>query len=231
MILGIYRAWRDSFKALFRSFKNGYASVEDGGLIYGGSSIPLVVLFKNRVLNNSDGYKLLSFDECQSKKYFSDSDRLSKLPDNTLGKQYFLFMQGIENNMDNMLLGGNENNPTNRKWVSNMNHKRKQYLRLFEEMRCQHDIMHVLTGYSTDVRGEIGLHAFLIRHLYIPAPFLVSFGWCLYLTITKGDFSYWTTFYTGIINGFKAKWLFPVDWSKYIERDINDVRKEFNILY
>lgn len=102
-----------------------------------------------------------------------------------------------------------------------------------------HDIWHVLTGFDTDSFGEIGLQAFY--HAQFPAPAsnaIVTSGLIGAMkNFGQGKFDSNTSrkifeyIVEGYIRGKSAKNLFAIEWGdKYWDKDIEELRKELNIL-
>jgi len=91
-----------------------------------------------------------------------DLNALSALPENTLGHAYsrFLARRGL----------------TPEPFVP-PSEVRDEHLRyISQRMRQTHDLWHVVTGYDTDVMGEIELQAFSFGQLRTPFAFFVALG-------------------------------------------------------
>jgi ubiquinone biosynthesis protein COQ4 len=90
-----------------------------------------------------------------------DYDALRRLPDGTLGREYVRF------------LDDNEITPEPFEKLPEVSDPRAAYVML--RMRQTHDLWHVLTAYTTDVRGEVLLQAFTFAQVRVPSAFLLAF--------------------------------------------------------
>lgn len=96
-------------------------------------------------------------------------------------------------------------------------------------MTLMHDILHVLTGYSTSAKDEACLQAFSYHHLRLPAAILISIGY-LIPNIFSGHFiSSTKKIYAAHKSGKAAKWLLPVKWNEYLNKNLQQIRNEFQI--
>ena len=97
-----------------------------------------------------------------------DFDALRALPDGTLGREYVRFLD--DNGLDPDLFQAPPGLPPLPSYV-------------VQRVRQSHDLWHVLTGFETDVPGEIGLQAFTYAQMRLPLSFalvvlgLVRWGW------------------------------------------------------
>jgi ubiquinone biosynthesis protein Coq4 len=89
-----------------------------------------------------------------------------------------------------------------------------------------HDLWHVLTGFKTDVAGELGLQAFyLAQGPYMLAVLLLAIGMLNTLLFARED-------YTGrmeaITRGWKmgkqARMLFGQPWNEFLPRPLAEAR-------
>jgi ubiquinone biosynthesis protein COQ4 len=90
-----------------------------------------------------------------------DFDALRRMPDGTLGREYTRF------------LDANNIGPDAFEKLPDVSDPRMAFIML--RMRQTHDLWHVLTGYSPDVRGEILLQAFTFAQIGAPSAFFLSF--------------------------------------------------------
>ncbi|MFO0661882.1 MAG: Coq4 family protein [Polyangiaceae bacterium] len=144
-----------------------------------------------------------------------DLESLSKLPDGTLGRVYADHM--IANNLDPSAIPSLQaDNPGD-------------YLtaHLYET----HDIWHAVTGFATDVSGELGLQAFYVGQFPAPLALAIISGGLLNTMLFKLDEvdSRMSAIAEGYRMGRKAKSLFGTDWKQLFETPIDEVRKQFNI--
>lgn len=87
-----------------------------------------------------------------------DMDRLRALPADTLGGAYARFLD--EKGLDPDLFQAPPGLPEVPRYIS-------------QRMRQVHDLWHVLTGYDTDVAGEVALQAFSWAQTDLPAPAII----------------------------------------------------------
>lgn len=113
----------------------------------------------DRFLGDPSGRRL--FEERRSIDSRSvDLDALARLPDGTLGREYARFMRA------NGLSPDIFQAPTNV--------VRPEFAYFAQRMRQTHDLWHVLTGYGTDVPGEVELQAFTYAQAGIPSALLIT---------------------------------------------------------
>lgn len=230
-IFKIIKAWYSGLTTLIRVSFTGKMTAEDPIVIYAGTSIPGAMKFGRKVISTKIGSKLLNADECELKKKLTDYSYLESLPENSLGKLYLKFYK--ENSLSDYGSVGDFKKEVKyghrekRGW-NKIDKFQKQSMRFFDEVSWQHDIMHILSNNKADRQGEVGVHAFLIPHLQIPAPKLIVFMMG-FVEFFSGNVTIIDTIQKNYNSGKSAKWLFPVDWVQYLEKDINDVRKEFKI--
>jgi ubiquinone biosynthesis protein COQ4 len=147
----------------------------------------------------------------------SDRPALAALPRGTLGGAYFevteqarITAQGI---VDASMVAGDSPVPTDGEllWVG-------------ERMRDSHDLWHVVTGYHTDVIGELALLAFTLaqaRHLGI--GLIVGFGYL------QGYASVNEHIRKGYRRGRRAAWLPAVEWEALLDQPLEQVRQQLGI--
>jgi ubiquinone biosynthesis protein COQ4 len=88
-----------------------------------------------------------------------DFDALERLPDGTLGREYVRFLR------DNGITPDVFKKP-------DVADARAAYI--MQRIRQTHDLWHVLTGYTPDVRGEILLQAFTYAQLRAPSALAIT---------------------------------------------------------
>jgi ubiquinone biosynthesis protein COQ4 len=89
-----------------------------------------------------------------------DFDALARLPDGTLGREYVRFLT------DNGIT------PDAFEEAPPITDPRIAYV--MQRMRQTHDLWHVLTGYTPDVRGEILLQAFTYAQTHAPSALIIT---------------------------------------------------------
>lgn len=231
MLLDIPKAWKSCFVHLFSITKNQEIVPADGVRIYGGSFLPTGILFLKKTYKHPIGKALLDQDQCELITKMKDFEYLKSLPDGTLGKEYYKFYQTnlmyAEGDFRDYL--DMDKKRPNRPFSDKQYNTMKIVNRFFEQISYQHDLMHVLGGFAFTIEGEALVHSFLIPHIRLPAPKLIAIFLGIDQSIKKRKFSIITKMWKSFQNGKKAKWLFPVDWVQYLDKDIGDIREEFKI--
>ncbi|KAL5604371.1 hypothetical protein BROUX41_002343 [Berkeleyomyces rouxiae] len=143
-----------------------------------------------------------------------DLGRLRALPSNSVGRTYveWLDREGVS--------------PDTRLDVKYIDDPECAYV--FQRYRESHDFLHTLTGLPIVREGEIALKAFEFANTLIPMTGLSTFS---YFTV-KGDqrqrlrdiYLPWA-----LRNGLRAKEVINVYWEEWLEKDVNDLRKELGI--
>ncbi|RKH34079.1 hypothetical protein D7Y13_14090 [Corallococcus praedator] len=98
-------------------------------------------------------------------------------------------------------------------------------------MEQTHDLWHILTGFGTDVKGEIGLQAFYIAQLWTPLSFaLVSVGFLhtLFYRLNEGQ-ALVSEVARGWLLGKRSRPLFGVDWNELWSVPLDEVRRQFHL--
>lgn len=142
----------------------------------------------------------------------TDYDALMRLAPHTLGGAYARFLRRHELTPD--LFRAPEGLPLAVAYLS-------------QRMRQTHDIWHVLTGYSTDVFGELGLQAFLYGNSLMPAPGLISVFGAFRFSIE--DPRSLPLVWDGYRKGRRARFLPPIRWERRWDLPLDGVRHEFDI--
>jgi ubiquinone biosynthesis protein COQ4 len=145
----------------------------------------------------------------------SNSARLKALPQDSLGRAYFNFMEDEKLTAEGLVQASQswENEPV------------PPDFELFRQrMRDAHDLTHVLTGYGRDPLGEVCLLAFMYAHSR-------NLGMALIALMSLKDmpraarravFEAWR-------NGRRARWMQDQDFEALLPRPLEDVRREINI--
>lgn len=94
-----------------------------------------------------------------------------------------------------------------------------------------HDIWHVLTGFETDVPGELGLQCFYLAQIEGPPPMAILSAGLLHTTIKHPDDIAVTM--EAVTRGWRigraAKPLFGVRWDQRWSKPLAAIRKEFGL--
>jgi len=141
----------------------------------------------------------------------SDRAALAALPAGTLGRAYFELTEKARISAQGIVAASMVERTTplpdgELRWVG-------------ERMRDSHDLWHVVTGYGTDVIGEVALLAFTLaqaRHLGI--GMIVGFA---YLQGVPGINEH---IRTGYRRGKRAAWLPAVPWEQLLDQPLEAVR-------
>jgi ubiquinone biosynthesis protein COQ4 len=98
-------------------------------------------------------------------------------------------------------------------------------------MRQTHDLWHVVTGFDTDVPGEMGLQAFSLAYLAVPLSAIIVGGGILRAGFAGGKTlgSVVKTVVEGMQAGDRARGLFAYDWESNWEKPLVDVKLELGL--
>ena len=147
----------------------------------------------------------------------SDRAALAALPPGTLGRAYFeltekakISAQGI---VDASMVSRETPMPTDPdvEWVGN-------------RMRDSHDLWHVVTGYQTDVIGELALLAFTLAQApHLGIGMIVGFGYLQRFPAVNEHIR------KGYRRGRRATWFPAVEWEALIDQPLDVVRARLGI--
>ncbi len=145
-----------------------------------------------------------------------DVGALARLPNGTLGRTFadFVAREGID--PDELF---RDRAVTNKdEWI--LEH-------LFET----HDVWHVVTGFGTDVAGELGLQAFYLSQFPARLGMLLLAGGLLNTFLFEFDDRNprLEELTKGWAVGAATQSMLGVDWNRYWDRDLDDIRAEFGI--
>lgn len=144
-----------------------------------------------------------------------DLAALGRLPAGTLGRAYADFMndRGLAHEDLELIEGESD-------WAFVRNH-----------MRETHDLWHVVTGFDTDVAGEIGVQAFYLAQFEAPlAALLIAIG--MLNTLLKGmndRDARMRALARGWILGRRARPMFGVRWADHWESPLTEIRERFRL--
>ncbi len=100
-------------------------------------------------------------------------------------------------------------------------------------LRKTHDIWHTLTGFDTNVPGELALQAFYIGQFPSPAPLAIVASGLLHV-IGLRDLAMIRTTMDQIVAGYeagkRAQKLYGVVWEDHFATDLGELRKSLNIV-
>jgi len=144
-----------------------------------------------------------------------DLDALAALPAGTVGHAYAEFMtsRGLRHEDLELVEGESDFD-----WVRN-------------HLRETHDLWHVLTGFDTDVAGELGAQAVYLAQLASPLPTLLLTVGMLNTLLRAMDDS--TRRIEAIARGWligkRARPIFGLDWRAWLDRPLDELRRELGI--
>ncbi len=93
-----------------------------------------------------------------------------------------------------------------------------------DRTRDTHDLWHVVTGYETDVIGELSVLAFSYAQVKSPGVLLV-----LALGLYRLDREHRRVIWQGYRRGQSAAWLPALHWETLLSRPLEEVRKELGV--
>ncbi|MFT4978778.1 MAG: ubiquinone biosynthesis protein COQ4, partial [Myxococcota bacterium] len=103
-----------------------------------------------------------------------------------------------------------------------------------QHLQRRHDVHHILTGFSTDIPGEIGLQAFYLANFRaLPAQALIAAVMLRPLVVGGTDNDETEAVMDAIVAGWQqgraASCLFGIDWSAHWSRPLEAVQADFNL--
>lgn len=243
-IIGIIISWTDGLKAcFFNVFWPSKGSSKNSLLIYTGTLWPTGMLFKNEVLKDPVGYQLLHQKKCQLDVKLADHNYLRSLPENTLGKLYYNYINNMMRDVDYQYRNYHEiktelyftpREKLKRRLISKLfssRESKRTSLKFLEQIGVQHDVFHSLLDYGPNTDGELGLHAFQMHHFKIPAIKLIFWSMMISQLIKTLSLRSFKVGLEGYKNGKKANTnLFMIDWEKHLEDDVDYIRSKYNIV-
>lgn len=178
------------------------------GLLVNRRTYPL---FLARFTTEDEGARLLR-DRPSIDRAHVDYDALRALPETTLGGAYARFLDA--NELDPDLFQAPPGLPEVPAYIA-------------QRMRQVHDLWHVLTGYGTDVAGEIALQAFTWGNTGMASAKAVALlgG----LKLAAKDPPALKLAAEGYVNGRRARFLAPIRIEDHFARSLDELRAEWNI--
>ncbi|KAF8537991.1 ubiquinone biosynthesis protein COQ4, mitochondrial [Trichophaea hybrida] len=141
-------------------------------------------------------------------------ERLRKLPENTVGREYigWLDREGVS--------------PDTRTSVRYIDDPECAYV--MQRYRECHDFYHALTGLPVVREGEVALKAFEFANTLIPMTGLSMFA---ALTLKRDERRrIWETYFPWAVrNGLQAKDVINIYWEEELETDVNELRRRIGI--
>lgn len=143
-----------------------------------------------------------------------DLERLAQLPEGTLGRTYsaFLTSRGLT---PEVFVAPRELRDEDSRYIA-------------QRLRQTHDLWHVLTGYDTDVLGEIELQAFTFAQLQMPFAFVIaSFG--VFFGKHGGRAKAAQRVFRAYVRGRRAAPLCFRAYEEHFDRSLESVRAELRL--
>lgn len=146
-----------------------------------------------------------------------DEDYLASLPPASLGRVYLEFRRAHGITAEGLVEASETDDPLPEPEVE----------RFRNRMRDAHDLIHVVTGYDTDLVGEAAVLAFTFAQTHNPALFLIVAAAVLR---SRGDLQHARrTIVHGLVRGRRARWLPECNWERMLERPLDAVRRDLAI--
>jgi len=146
-----------------------------------------------------------------------DEDYLASLPDDSLGRAYLAFRREAGITADGLVEVSKTDHPVPEPDVERMRNR----------MRDAHDLIHVLTGYDTDLVGEGAVLAFTFAQTGNPALGLIALAG---VVKARGELSHARrTIVRGLIRGRRASWLPATNWEHMLALPLTEVRRRLGI--
>jgi ubiquinone biosynthesis protein COQ4 len=147
-----------------------------------------------------------------------DRERLRALPKNTLGRAYLRFCEQYGITADGLIAASREGNVAGHS---------EEELFVMSRMRDIHDLIHVVTGYQTDLAGEASVLAFTVAQTKNPGIALIVL--LAYLR-PRGEHGFIRPLLRQAFGrGRRAAWLPAADWEALLERPLDEVRRELGV--
>ena len=178
------------------------------GLVVNRRSYPQ---FLARWTSDDEGARLLRERPAIDSQHV-DFDALRALPETTLGGAYVRYLDA--NGLDPDLFQPPPGLPEIPAYIG-------------QRMRQVHDLWHVLTGYRTDVPGEIALQAFTWGQTGVASSALVAIVASARFALTQPHVVRMA--FDGYRRGAKARFLASIRLEDHFARELDELRSEWDI--
>jgi ubiquinone biosynthesis protein COQ4 len=148
----------------------------------------------------------------------ADRERLRSLPKDSLGRAYQRFCEQAGITADGLVAASLEGNMAEHSPDEQFVHTR---------MRDIHDLIHVVTGYQTDLVGEASVLSFTFAQTKNPGLALIIV--LAYLRPSGPQAHARPVLREALSRGLKAAWLPGADWEALLERPLDEVRRELGV--
>jgi ubiquinone biosynthesis protein COQ4 len=151
----------------------------------------------------------------------SDVRRLQALPQGSLGRALGDFFAGEQ--IDSAGLAAASRDAYGERAPAETS---DDLLWLMERLRDQHDLMHVLTGYGRDLRGEAAVLAFTSMQSRNPGVAFIPL-YALWRAGVRSELGRLVR--QGFRRGRRARWLLDVDWEAELETPLDTLRERLRL--
>ncbi len=166
---------------------------------------------------HTEEYRQLLLNRPELKNEQLDYQFLRSLPATTLGGAYMRHLDSNNLSAESQAVG-----------TTLIEDETMSYL--MRRFRQTHDIWHVLMGLGVEGHEEVIIHSFTLGQTHMPVSYLVIFfGTIKHLILEKRWKAIRYALWHAYRSGLRAKPLLLVTWENMWEKDLNDVRREFNI--
>lgn len=145
---------------------------------------------------------------------------LQDLPEGSLGREYFLHCE--KNGLDPLFISSESEK------VAAEIPMTDEHRFVYNRHRDCHDFWHVLTGYGIDMAGEAGIIAWTYGQIRNKAYLLICVLNALMCT-KRGRPDVFRTVWRGYRLGAGSPLMLAVDWSAYLPKPLEEVRRELGI--
>lgn len=152
----------------------------------------------------------------------SDRDALGLLPEGTLGRAYFDFMEAEKISVEGLKAAGDAATRTH----ADIEPARVKFR---DRLRDQHDLWHVLTGYGRDALGEICLLAFSGAQTGQRGFRSMALFWGVKEKILHPGAPVFAALREGRRLGLAASWLIAEEWETLLHLPLADIRRRLKI--
>jgi ubiquinone biosynthesis protein COQ4 len=156
----------------------------------------------------------------------SDRDTLREMPEGSLGRLYCRFAEenqlfpeqlAHEVRVARAASGGLVPNAT------------PEVAYLHDRYRDLHDLWHVVTGYGTDMAGELSIVGFQTKQVGYRAMTILAAVQVFIIVCRTGRFDILKTWFGGRRRGKAAQYLLAADWERLLPLPLDEVRRELHV--
>lgn len=154
-----------------------------------------------------------------------DRKRLRELPPGSLGREYAEFAEARQLYPERLAAVVDEARADSGGRVPQSS---DEVAYLHDSFRDCHDMWHVVTGYGTDMGGELGLHGFQTQQTHYRAMAIASFLSVL-RAILRGRFDMLGVWWGGRRRARRARFLLAEDWDTLLTLPLAEVRSRLRL--